>query len=68
MSFSDIMLGLASMAALDKLRFYIRKCRKGNKNTHICVEMYGEARTFSATGQQVTSLEFPSIPGSNIRV
>ena len=34
----------------------------------ICIEMYGEAYTSSAIGQQVTRLEFPSIPGSNIRV
>ena len=32
------------------------------------MEMYGEGRTFSAIGQQVTWLEFPSIPGSNIQV
>ena len=37
--------GLASMAAFDKLQFYIIKCNKENKNTRICVEMYGEACT-----------------------
>ena len=63
-----MLLGLASMAAFDKLQLYIIKHHKGNKNTCICVEMYGEVRTFSAIGQQVTRLEFPSIPGSNIRV
>ena len=68
MWFGDILLGLASMAAFDKLRFYIIKRHKGNKNTRICIEMYGEAYTSSAIGQQVTHLEFPSIPGSNIRV
>ena len=56
------------MAAFDKLRFYIIKRHKGNKNTRICIEMYGEAYTSSAIGQQVTHLEFPSNPGSNIRV
>ena len=56
------------MAAFDKLRFYIIKCHKGNKNTRICIEMYGEEYTSNAIGQQVTRLEFPSIPGSNIRV
>ena len=34
----------------------------------ICIVMYGEAYISSAIGQQVTRLEFPSIPGSNIRV
>ena len=34
----------------------------------ICIEMYGEVYTSSAICQQVTRLEFPSIPGSNIRV
>ena len=34
----------------------------------IYVEIYGEAYTSSAIGQQVTHLEFPSIPGSNIQV
>ena len=55
------------MATFDKLRFYIIKCHKGNKNTrmHLCIEMYGEVRTFGAIGQQVTYLEFPSIPGSS---
>ena len=56
------------MAAFDKLRFYIIKCHKGNKNTCICIEMYGEAYTSNAIGQQLTRLEFSSIPGSNIRV
>ena len=56
------------MAAFDKLRFYIIKRHKRNKNTHICIEMYGEAYTSSAIGQQVIHLEFPSILGSNIRV
>ena len=50
------------MAAFDKLRFYIIKRHKGNKNMRICIEMYGEAYTSSAIGQQVTRLEFPSIP------
>ena len=62
MWFDDILLGLASMVAFDKLRFYIIKRHKGN-NTRICIEMYGEARTFSAIGQQVTR---SSIPGSNV--
>ena len=35
---------------------------------HIYIEMYGEARTSSTIGQQVTHLEFPSVPGSNIQV
>ena len=56
------------MAAFDKLQFHIIKRHKGNKNMRICVEMYGEVNTFSANGQQETRLEFPSIPGSNIRV
>ena len=30
--------------------------------------MYGEAYTSSAIGQQVTRLEFPSVPGGNIQV
>ena len=47
------------MAAFDKLRFYIIKRHKGNKNMRICIEkMYGEAYTSSAIGQQVTRLEF----------
>ena len=54
------------MVAFDKLRFYIIKRHKGNKNMRTCVEMYREVRTFSAIGQQVTCLEFLSIPGSNI--
>ena len=56
------------MAAFDKLRFYIIKRHKGNMNTRICIGMYGEAYTSSAIGQQVTHLEFPSIPDSNIQV
>ena len=56
------------MVAFDKLWFYIIKHHKGNKNTCICVEMYGEARPFGTIGQYLTCLEFPSIPGSNIRV
>ena len=56
------------MAAFDKLWYYIIKHHKGNRNTRICVEMYGEACTFGAIGQLVTCLEFLSIPGSNIRV
>ena len=35
---------------------------------HIYIEMYGEAPTSNTVGQQVTRLEFPSIPGNNIRV
>ena len=66
--FGDILLGLAPITAFTKLRFYIIKRHKGNKNTCICVEMYGEVSTSSTIGQQVTRLEFPSIPGSNIRV
>ena len=56
------------MAAFDKLLFYIIRRHKGNKNTCICIEMYGEACTFGAIGQKVTCLEFFSIPGSNIHV
>ena len=59
-------IGMCAMAAFDKLWFYIIKRHKGNKNMCICVEMYGEACTFSAIGQQVICLEFPNIPGSNI--
>ena len=66
MGFGDILLGLAPTAAFKKLHFYIIKRHKGNKNTRICIEMYGKAHTSSVIGQQVTRLEFPSIPGSNI--
>ena len=54
MWFGDILLQLAPTAAFT--------------NMCICIEMYEEAPTSSAIGQQVTALEFPSIPGSNTQV
>ena len=60
----DILLGLASTAAFNRLQFYIMKRHKGNKNVCICMEMYGEACNSSAIGQQVTCLEFSSTAGS----
>ena len=48
--FSDIVLGLASIGAFNKLQFYILKYHKGNKNMLICIEMYGVACTSCTVG------------------
>ena len=40
----------------------------GCKNTCICIEMYGVARSSCTIGCQITRLEFLRVPGSNARV
>ena len=35
---------------------------------HVCIEMYGVARSSYTIGYQITHLEFLWVPGSNMRV
>ena len=47
------------------MRFCIIKRHIGHKNTCICIEMYGVARSSCTIGCQITCLEFLRVPGSN---